>query len=69
MFLHIYRICPGSGFVPVFLHTDPTLKIKIRIRITDNLTVDTVSRDLLSSFTPSTVVLLVTGGDGILSNL
>ena len=28
-FLHIYRLCPGSGFVS--LHKNPTLTIRIRI--------------------------------------
>ena len=31
MFLYIYRLCPGSGFVS--LHADPTFIKRIRIRI------------------------------------
>ena len=34
MFLYIYRLCPGSGFVS--LNTDLNFRIQIRIRINVN---------------------------------
>ena len=36
MFLHIYLVCPGSGFVSLHTVLCPTFIIRIRIRITSH---------------------------------
>ena len=41
MFLHIYRICPGSGFVSLHTDPDPTFIIQIRIHKSGSATLVT----------------------------